>query len=84
MKDGEIMYRERFRGQPYASTVLADGKLYVVTRRGGTFVLAAEPEFKQLARNRFDGDSTQFNASPIVVDSKIILRSNQYLYCVGK
>lgn len=84
MKDGEIMYRERFRGQPYASTVLADGKLYVVTRRGGTFVLAAEPEFKQLARNRFEGDSTQFNASPIVVDSKIILRSNQYLYCVGK
>lgn len=84
MDDGEIVYRERFRAQPYASTLLADGKLYVVTRRGGTFVLAAQPEFKELSRNRFENDSTQFNASPIVVGSKLVLRSNDYLYGIGK
>ncbi len=83
MKDGEVVYEERFKGQPYASTVVADGKLYVVTRRGGTFVLDAKPEYKELSRNRFE-DSTQFNASPIVTGSKLILRSNQYLYCVEK
>lgn len=83
MKDGEILYKERFRGQPYASTIVADEKLYVVTRRGGTFVLAAKPEYSELARNRFE-DRTQFNASPIVTGSKLILRSNEYLYCVEK
>lgn len=83
MKDGEIIYRERVRAQPYASTIVADGKLYVVTRRGGTYVFAAKPEFEEIARNRFE-DSTQFNASPIVTGSKLILRSNQYLYCVEK
>ncbi|MEC9093097.1 MAG: PQQ-binding-like beta-propeller repeat protein [Planctomycetota bacterium] len=83
MKDGEIVYKERFKSQPYASTVVADGKLYVVTRRGGTFVLSAKPEFEELARNQFE-DRTQFNASPIVTGNKLILRSNEYLYCVEK
>ncbi|MEE2642853.1 MAG: PQQ-binding-like beta-propeller repeat protein [Planctomycetota bacterium] len=82
-RDGEIIYRERFKAQPYASTLVADGKLYVVTRRGGTFVLAARPEFELLARNRFE-DSTQFNASPIVSGSSLILRSNEFLYCIQK
>ena len=83
LKDGEVVYSKRFGGQPYASTLLADGKLYVVTRYDGTFVLAARPEFKQLAHNTLDDDGT-FNASPIVSNGKLILRSDQFLYCIGK
>ncbi len=83
LKDGEIVYQQRFPDQPYASPIAADGKLYVVTRNGGTFVLAAEPQFRQLARNRFEDRST-FNASPIVAGSDLILRSDAYLYCIGK
>lgn len=81
MEDGEIVYKKRFKGQPYASTVVADGKLYVVTRRAGTFVLPAAPEFRVLSQNRFD-DRSQFNASPAVSGSSLILRSNEYVYCV--
>jgi outer membrane protein assembly factor BamB len=77
------MYAERFRGQPYASTLVGDGKLYVVTRTGGTYVLAAKPEFEQLAHNELD-DRSKFNASPIVADGKLLLRSDKYLYCIGK
>jgi len=79
---GDVLYAERFRGQPYASTLVADGKLYVVTRRGGTAVLAAKPEFEELARNRLS-DRSQFNASPIVAGGNLILRSDSALYCVG-
>ncbi len=82
LADGEVVYSQRLRGQPYASTTVADGKLYVVTRHNGTFVLAAQPRFEQLAHNTFDDDST-FNASPAVSDGRILLRSDRYLYCIG-
>lgn len=83
MEDGEIMYAKRFRGQPYASTIVADDKLYVVTRYSGTFVLAAQPDFEILSHNKLDDEST-FNASPIVSDGQIFIRSDENLYCVGK
>ncbi|WP_197455444.1 hypothetical protein [Stieleria neptunia] len=45
--------------------------------------MAAKPEFEQLAHNRLDDRST-FNASPIVADGKLYLRSDKYLYCIGE
>jgi outer membrane protein assembly factor BamB len=84
LADGSVVYEQSFRGQPYASTLLADGKLYVVTRRNGTFVLAAKPEFTQLAHNTFD-DKSIFDASPAVISGgRLVLRSERYLYCVGR
>lgn len=83
LADGEIVYQERFRSQPYASALAADGKLYIVTRNGGTYVLAAKPEFEQLAFNALDDRST-FNATPIVSDGRLFLRSDRYLYGIGK
>lgn len=83
LDDGEIVYSKRFPDQPYASALVGDGKLYIVTRYGGTYVLAAKPEFTQLAHNTLDDQST-FNASPIVANSKLFLRSDKFLYCIGK
>ncbi len=82
LDDGEILYAQRFPGQPYASALAGDGKLYIVTRQGGTYVLAAKPEYQQLAHNRFEDRST-FNASPIAANGKLYLRSDQYLYCIA-
>jgi outer membrane protein assembly factor BamB len=83
---GEQEYSRRVPGarQVYASAVAADGKLYVVSRDSGTFVLAARPKFEVLARNTFAGDRSIFNGSPAVSNGRLFLRSNQYLYCVGK
>ena len=63
--------------------MLADNKIYAVTRTNGTFVLATGPEFKQLAHNTFASDSSDFNASPAISDGQLLLRSNEYLYCVA-
>lgn len=82
LSDGKVVYKERVDSQPYASSVIADGKIYVVTRRGGTIVLVAGPEFEELANNKLT-DSAQFNASPIVSDGKLYLRSDQNLYCIA-
>ena len=66
----------------YASLVYGDGKLYAVTRRGGTYVLAAKPEFEQLAHNRFTSDGSQFNASPAISNGELLLRSDKFLYSI--
>lgn len=81
--DGETIFQKRIpdSGGIYASPVFADGKLYIVTRTNGTFVVSAEGEV--LSQNQFS-DETDFNASPAVVEGKILLRSNEALYCVGK
>ena len=82
LSDGAVVYQKRFPGQPYASAMAGDGKIYIVTRYDGTFVLEATPEFKQLAHNELD-DEGVFNASPIVSDGKLFLRSDRFLYCIG-
>ncbi len=80
--DGAMKYSERVKVQPYASAMLAEGRIYVVTRKDGTLVLAAKPQFEQLALNKVEDKST-FDASAIVCDGKLILRSNENLYCIG-
>jgi len=83
LSDGSIKYAEGIASQPYASPLLADGKLYVVTRNGGTLVIAAKPEFELLAHNKLDDKST-FNASAIVCNGTLILRSDENLYGIRK
>lgn len=82
---GELIYEERLNraGQIYASTLLADGRLYHLSRSGRMFVLAARPQFELLATNELD-DGSRFDASPAVAGNRILLRSNKFLYCVGK
>ncbi len=82
---GEIVYEQRLAGagQVYASALLADGRLFYLTRDGKTFVLAAKPQFKPLAMNDLN-DGSIFNGSPAVDGNRLLIRSDSYLYCVGK
>ena len=83
---GKVVYRNRLReaGKTYASAVLAEGRLYIVSCHNGTFVLDAKPVFKVLAHNVFAADDSTFNATPAVLPGgKLLLRSDRYLYCVG-
>ncbi|MEQ9409122.1 MAG: PQQ-binding-like beta-propeller repeat protein [Fuerstiella sp.] len=82
---GELVYEERMNrgGQVYASTLLADGRLYHLNRAGRMFVLAASPEFQLLATNDLR-DGSLFNASPAVTGNRILLRSDRFLYSIGK
>lgn len=82
---GEQVYRERVSGagNVYASVVAADGKLFAVTRRNGTFVLRPGEKFEVLASNKFSADGTDFNATPAIHNGRLLLRSNKAIYCVG-
>ena len=83
---GAIVYRELVEpasDRVYASAVLADGKVYYVSRTEGVYVVAARPEFTLLAHNKFSEDESIFNASPAVSNGQLLLRSDRRLYCIG-
>jgi outer membrane protein assembly factor BamB len=85
--DGAIVYEQHLQPTPdliYASPVVADGRIYIVSRTAGTYVVAAEPTFKLLAHNTLDSDTSVFNASPAVSESQLFLRSDKHLYCIGQ
>jgi outer membrane protein assembly factor BamB len=93
--DGKWGNRERLRptvdlksevdrpGDCFASPVMADGKIYCVSRGKGVFVIEANPKLRQLAHNVFRADTSAFNATPVVNDSQLLLRSDRYFYCIG-
>jgi len=84
-RTGRLVYEERLpqAGPFYASPILADGRLYGVTRQGRGFVLAAKPQFALLARNDF-ADRSSFDASPAVDGGRLLIRSDAFLYCLGR
>jgi outer membrane protein assembly factor BamB len=84
---GKFVYSQRLApaaGLIYASVVLADGRLYYVSQHQGTYVVAARPKFQLLAHNVFEDDKSRANASIAVSDGQLLLRTDQYLYCIGK
>lgn len=84
-ESGELVYEHSLEraGQIYASALLAENRIYYLNRRGRTFVVAAKPEFELLATNEL-ADGSLFNGSPAVSGNHILLRSDKYLYCLGK
>jgi outer membrane protein assembly factor BamB len=89
--DGKTIYEERLSikgvggkgSRPfYASPVLANGHLYVPSRRSGVVVLKAGEKFEQVELNP-PLDDTDFNGTPAVVGNQLFLRSNTHLYCIG-
>ena len=82
---GDVVYEERLPriGGVYASAIMGAGKIYYVSRRGGTFVLAAKPKYELLAHNRLEGDRNA-NASPAAKGQRLIMRMDRFLYCIGQ
>ena len=71
-------------GQEYSSPVLADGKIYYLSRSGDGFVYAAGADFKLLTQNHFAAGSGDFSATPAVSNGQLFIRSSKFLYCVAK
>ena len=81
---GEVVFQERLPalGNEYASPVVADGRIYLCTRAGKGFVLAAKDKLEVLATNEL-GDGG-FVASPAVSGGRLFVRTNAHLYCLGE
>lgn len=84
---GKVVYEESLEPRPgliYASLTAADGKLYAPSQENGTYVLAAKPEFEQIAVNTFQNDTSRVNATIVLADGKLYMRTDKAIYCIGK
>ena len=70
-------------GQDYSSPVIAGGHLYYASRGGDVFVVALGEKPMQVARNRFESDDAEFNATPAISDGELFIRSSRAIYCVA-
>jgi len=84
--DGEEMFRERMptRSRVYGSVVSDGQRLFLTTRDSGVLVLAASPEYRELALNKLGSEEELFNATPAIVGDTLLLRSDRFLYCIAK
>ena len=67
-------------GNVYASAVGAADRVYVTDLEGTTLVFSNEDKPRILARNVLDD---RFNASAAIVGKQLLLRGENFLYCIG-
>jgi len=80
-KTGRVLWKQRLTGTYGASPVLAEDRLYCLAEDGSTIVIAADREFRQLARNPLEGPC---KASPATSNGRIFIRSQSSLFCNRK
>jgi outer membrane protein assembly factor BamB len=80
---GATAYRSRLPGaRAFWASPWTDGeKIYCLDDSGSTFVLAAGPELKVLAKNDIPEQSW---ATPSVANGNLFLRTVDHLYCIGR
>jgi outer membrane protein assembly factor BamB len=84
-KTGNVLWSgqtEKNRHAFSASPVVADGRIYLIREDGKTFVVAQGNEFKLLAANELENEFVV--ATPVFVDGRILIRTMDRLYCIGK
>lgn len=78
---GAVVWKERLGGIFFASPVAGDGKVYLLSETGETFVLRAGRKAEVLAKNELP---ERFLASPAISGGRIYLRGDGVLFAVGR
>ncbi len=79
---GKLIKRGRISstGGFYASPVVGDGKLYLMSQEGDLSVVSAEGKWEELSSSKFDADG---HGTPAIVNGRIYARLGGQLYCFG-
>jgi outer membrane protein assembly factor BamB len=84
VKTGKDLWKQRVADdKTWSSLVYADGKLYINDFNAATFVLDADPTFKQRSRNGL-GKGEETRSTPAFADGEIFLRTFRHLYCISE
>ncbi len=78
---GEVYWTHETKGEIWASTLVADGKVYIGTRRGDFWVLAASKEKKVISETKLDSATA---ATPTAANGVLYVTSMNKLYAVQK
>ncbi|MDB5337297.1 MAG: pyrrolo-quinoline quinone, partial [Planctomycetaceae bacterium] len=79
---GKLIKRGRLTstGGFYASPVVGDGKLYLMSQEGDLSVVSAEGQWEELSSAKFEADG---HGTPAIVNGRIYARLGGQLYCFG-
>ena len=80
-KTGDVVIPGKRTGlrNVHASPMMADNRIYISSREGDTAVVDPRDGCKILAKNHLND---VFDASPITIGSRLILRGRKNLYCI--
>jgi outer membrane protein assembly factor BamB len=81
VSSGERHFLERVGGNFHSSPVRIGDRIFCASREGEMVVLAADREFKVLARNALDEPC---HATPAVAHNRLYVRTESTLLCIGE
>lgn len=82
LKTGEALWQERlYSANVKVSPVAADGKVYFMNGNGNCVVTKASGKLEILATNELRENTL---SSPAISHGQLFLRTDNFLYCVGK
>ncbi len=87
LESGEFVYQETLSpnpGQIYASPVLAGDRIVYLGRGGRAVIVEADPKFQIVGDATLENGRGVFNASPAIAGGRLFIRSDKFLYCIGK
>lgn len=80
LQTGKVHWRERVGGSYYSSPICVRDRLYSITRKGETVVIAASKKYAVLARNPLGEGS---HSTPVVAGGRLFLRTFSHLVSLG-
>lgn len=80
-KEGSKLWEKEYKSGFYSSPMIVDGKLYAIDMAGVTHIIAPGREFKLISEPKL---GEKIVTTPAFTDGHIFIRSDKYLYCIGK
>lgn len=77
-RTGELAYRERLEGKFWASSIAGDGKVYITSENGTTYVIRAGSRYELLATNKLD----EYTLASPAIQRGLFVRTEKHLWCV--
>ena len=80
---GKVAYEKKmdqFKGQAYSSPTLAGKYILISSEKGLTVVIEPGTEYKEVARNTLE----PFRSTPVFSGTRMLIRAERNLYCIGK
>ncbi|MEC7566603.1 MAG: PQQ-binding-like beta-propeller repeat protein [Planctomycetota bacterium] len=84
VSDGSELWTTRVSGAFSSSPIAINGIVYTVTESGSIVVFKPGEKYVPISTNEIGADLEEiFRATPAAFDGHLLVRSDQYLYCLG-
>jgi outer membrane protein assembly factor BamB len=80
-RTGAVVWKEKLKDQFNASALYASGNIYLFSQKAKTYVAKPGLSYQLVAENQLDG---MLKATPAIVRDNLIVRTDKFLYRIGK